>query len=113
MGLALLYLLGGQSTVIQPSQRLKNHHFLIGLLHCIGCICTNVGFGYGSASLVQIIKLLEPVETLFLAALVQKSLKVFSFRKFASTVIVIAGTYMLLAGASIEAKPRSIIFAIG
>mmetsp|Transcript_32871 Transcript_32871/g.37402 ORF Transcript_32871/g.37402 Transcript_32871/m.37402 type:complete len:947 (-) Transcript_32871:161-3001(-) len=131
MGLVLLYLLGGQSTVISPNQQMTrtstiiNHHILefhtkiqgqdilIGLLHCIGCIFTNIGFGYGSASLVQIIKLLEPVETLFLSALVQKSLQVFSFRKFASTVIVIAGTYMLLAGASIEAKPRSIIFAIG
>ena len=131
MGLVLLYLLGGQSTVISPSQQMTrtstpiNHHILefhvqiqgqdilIGLLHCIGCIFTNIGFGYSSASLVQIIKLLKPVETLFLSALVQKSLQVFSFRKFASTIIVITGTYMLLTGASIEAKPRSIIFAIG
>jgi drug/metabolite transporter (DMT)-like permease len=130
MGLALLYILGGQPAVISPSQQMtgtstpRNHHvlefhqqiqrqdMLIGLFHCIGCICTSMGFGYGSASLVQIIKLLEPIETLFLSALVRKSFEVLSFRKLSSMVIISAGTYMLLANTSIEAKPRSIIFAI-
>ena len=30
---------------------------VIGLLHCIGSICTNIGFGFGNVSLVQVIKL--------------------------------------------------------
>jgi len=35
-------------------------------LHFIGSVSTNIGFMYGSASLVQIIKLLEPTQTLIL-----------------------------------------------
>lgn len=130
MGLALLYILGGQPAVVSSSQQFtgtstpRNHHvldfhqqiqrqdILIGLFHCIGCICTNMGFGYGSASLVQIVKLLEPIETLLLSALVRKSFEVLSFRKFSSIVFISAGTYMLLSNTSTEAKPRSIIFAI-
>jgi exopolysaccharide biosynthesis predicted pyruvyltransferase EpsI len=37
----------------------------IAALHMIGSLTTNLSFLYGSASLVQIIKLLEPFETLF------------------------------------------------
>mmetsp|Transcript_7689 Transcript_7689/g.9803 ORF Transcript_7689/g.9803 Transcript_7689/m.9803 type:complete len:527 (+) Transcript_7689:155-1735(+) len=41
----------------------------VGMLHFVGCLCTNMGFAFGSASIVQVIKLLEPIETLFLTAL--------------------------------------------
>ena len=85
----------------------------IGCLHCFGCICTNIGYGYGSASVVQVIKLLEPIETLLLTALVQVSLTVLSPRKVCSTVTIVGGTYMLLSNPSLEINPTSVFFAIG
>ena len=86
---------------------------LIGCLHCFGCICTNIGYGYGSASVVQVIKLLEPIETLLLTALVQVSLAVLSPRKVFSTVTIVGGTYMLLSNPSLQINPTSVFFAIG
>mmetsp|Transcript_22574 Transcript_22574/g.55939 ORF Transcript_22574/g.55939 Transcript_22574/m.55939 type:complete len:456 (-) Transcript_22574:1863-3230(-) len=85
----------------------------IGLLHCVGSIFTNIGYGFGSASLVQVIKLLEPIETLLLTALVQRSLQALSFKKVTSTFTIIGGTYMLLKNPSIDVNPKSVLFAIG
>jgi drug/metabolite transporter (DMT)-like permease len=42
---------------------------ILNSLHGIGSTCTNLGFSYGSASLIQILKLLEPFETLVLSRL--------------------------------------------
>lgn len=69
---------------------------LIGSLHFAGCICTNLGFAFGSASLVQIIKLLEPVETLIFTVIVTKSLSSVTVRKSLSTCVIILGTSILL-----------------
>ena len=102
-----------KNPVSELFSQLQIQDIFIGLLHCIGSICTNIGFGYGSASLVQVIKLLEPVETLLLAALVQQSLNVLSPQKVASTLTIVAGTYLLLANASIEVNLQSVIFPIG
>jgi hypothetical protein len=91
---------------------------VLGLLHLTGHWCTNMGFGYGSASLVQIIKLLEPIETLLLAALANKisnrgsGNQVFTTRKVLSTLVIIGGTCMLLGQKSMNANLHSIAFAL-
>ena len=57
-------------SVYQNQSWFSRSDVIIGFLHYVGCLCTNIGFVYGSASLVQVIKLLEPIETLMLAMLV-------------------------------------------
>ena len=99
--------------LVQFFQQIQTLDLLIGFLHCIGSICTNIGYGYGSASLVQVIKLLEPIETLLLMALLQRSLQVLSFHKVVSTITIVGGTYMLLSNPSIEVNPTSVLFSIG
>lgn len=111
-----------------------SHHMILrmdiilpGILHCIGCLFTNAGFGYGSASLVQIIKLLEPIETLILTALHtiyiskdsdrdtlhQRLKELLPLRKVGATCIIVFGTSLLLANTSVEPNFHSIIFALG
>ena len=112
----------------------NSHHMILrmdiilpGILHCIGCLFTNAGFGYGSASLVQIIKLLEPIETLILTALHtiyiskdsdrdtlhQRLKELLPLRKVGATCIIVFGTSLLLANTSVEPNFHSIIFALG
>ena len=42
----------------------KKMDWFLSSLHGLGSLTTNLGFMYGTAYLVQIIKLLEPLETL-------------------------------------------------
>ena len=92
--------------------------FITGLLHYTGSLCTNIGFGYGSASLVQIIKLLEPFETLILSALayyirhgtVDKT--IVSFNKIVGTGVIVIGTSMLLTQKSLDVNMTSVVFAL-
>ncbi|KAL9187381.1 hypothetical protein ACHAXT_001484 [Thalassiosira profunda] len=109
------------------SSGITKAQMMIGLLHCVGCLCTNIGFGYGSASLVQVIKLLEPIETLILAALAHIILtrrstggsgvegigKILSCNKISGTLVIVFGTSALLFQKSMKANPTSIMFAIG
>jgi len=73
----------------------------VGTLHFLGCFCTNMGFALGSASVVQVIKLLEPIETLFLTALANLVIKKVShgltLTKSLSVFTIVFGTMMLLA----------------
>ena len=73
---------------------------IVGNLHFLGCLFTNLGFAYGSASLVQVIKLLEPIETLFLTALINvffiRRDHGITFTKALSVVIIVFGTSLLL-----------------
>lgn len=74
----------------------------VGILHFVGCLCTNMGFAVGSASVVQVIKLLEPIETMMLTALANVViLKMnashnMTVRKALSVLIIVTGTAMLL-----------------
>ena len=72
----------------------------MGTLHFLGCLCTNMGFALGSASVVQVIKLMEPIETLFLTALANIVIKKVShgltLTKLVSVFTIVAGTMMLL-----------------
>ena len=56
---------GGLSPVPWKTQ----NKIILGVLHFLGCLCTNMSFALGSASVVQVIKLMEPIETLILTAL--------------------------------------------
>lgn len=114
-------------------QPLETHEIVVGVIHYIGSLCTNLGFGFGSASLVQCIKLLEPIETLVLMVIViairnhcvgkgqnqtnapttkQEIQKILTPRKVISTITVISGTFLLLAQKSIITNPTSIMFAL-
>ena len=109
-------------------QNIRAYDLFIGVLHYIGSLCTNMGFAYGSASLVQCVKLLEPIETLVLMVLAiiirDKVLsrsaentkreigQILSVRKVTSTFVIIGGTMLLLTQKSMEPNPKSIVFAL-
>jgi len=93
------------------------------MLHYVGCVCTNIGFAYGSASLVQVIKLREPIETLILAVLVHivrsqgktdcsTMGEVVSLRQVFGTLVIIGGTSMLLGQNSMDLNSWSIVAAL-
>lgn len=81
----------------KPNITKKKRFLIIGFFHSAGSLFTNIGFAYGSASVVQIIKLLEPIETLFLTVLYERSFHVVTPRKTTSTLVTILGTAMLLS----------------
>ena len=109
-------------------QNIRVYDFFIGVLHYVGSMCTNMGFAYGSASLVQCVKLLEPIETLILmviAIIVRDRVlsrrgddtkreigQILSIRKVTSTFVIIGGTMLLLTQKSMEPNPTSIVFAL-
>ena len=57
------------STNSKKSSTSPQHYYSLSALHGVGSIATNLGFMYGKASLVQILKLLEPFETLLISQL--------------------------------------------
>ena len=70
---------------------------VIGVFHSLGSLFTNLGFTYGSASVVQIIKLIGPIETLVLTVIFEQSFKAVTARKFISMMVTITGTAILLS----------------
>lgn len=109
-------------------KKVRVFDLFIGILHYVGSMCTNMGFAYGSASLVQCVKLLEPIETLILmvlAIIVRDNIfskswdttkleiqQFVSVRKVSSTFVIIGGTTLLLKQKSMDPNPKSIIFAL-
>ena len=96
---------------------LSKHSILVGSLHFVGCLCTNMSFSYGSAVLVQVIKLLEPIETLFFVALVNvfylhRPHGITATRAMAVLLVVFGASLLLLQkGISASANPLSVAFA--
>ena len=92
-------------------------YLLVGSLHFIGCLCTNLSFGYGSASLVQVVKLLEPIETLLLTVIVNQLLLGRShgvtLPKTLSVLVIVTGTSMVLAQKSMKPNVVSVMMAVG
>lgn len=91
---------------------------LVGTLHFLGSFFTNMGFMYGSATLVQVVKLLEPVETLIFMALVnvccfRKSHGI-TAQKSIGTLVVVGGALLLLLQKGIKTRenPVAVGFAI-
>ena len=70
------------------------------MLHSAGSFFTNTGFGVGGAVLVQVVKLLEPIETLLFMALINTFIHAKPFqiplRLLYKSVPVILGTGILL-----------------
>lgn len=72
-----------------------------GALHAVGTFFTNLGFALGGASLVQMIKLLEPIETLILmtaAKFFSTGVLDLSLDMLLSVLMIVAGTFFLLGG---------------
>mmetsp|Transcript_27495 Transcript_27495/g.32089 ORF Transcript_27495/g.32089 Transcript_27495/m.32089 type:complete len:997 (-) Transcript_27495:203-3193(-) len=91
---------------------------LVGMLHFLGSFFTNMGFMYGSATLVQVVKLLEPVETLIFMALVnvccfRKSHGI-TAQKSMGTFVVVGGALLLLLQKGIKTRenPVAVVFAL-
>ena len=111
----------GDTSIFAGYKHWRQSNVIIGLFHYFGCLLTNIGFAYGSASSVQVIKLLEPIETLILTVLVHiyssngrlNSIgEVISLQKVFATLIIIGGTSMLLGQNSMALNSRSIISAL-
>lgn len=88
----------------------------VGALHFVGNLCTNTGFLYGSAALVQVIKLLEPIETLLLTAaanvLLHHRPHGISAVRAVATVIICVGTSLLLSQNDMVCSRASILFSL-
>jgi len=87
---------------------------LIGMFHSLGSLFTNLGFSYGSASVVQIIKLLEPIETLILTVFYARSFSSVTARKTISMIVTITGTSVILSQKKSQSSVNtfSIAFAL-
>ena len=70
---------------------------MIGIFHSLESLFTNLGFTYGSAIVVQIIKLIEPIETLLLTVIFAQSFEAVTARKYISMMVTITGTAILLS----------------
>lgn len=85
----------------------------LSALHCMGSVSTNNGFMFGSAAMIQIIKLFEPFETLFLTRLIladeRKSL---SYGVVASMTLTTGAAISLIKSRPTKPDPKAIIFAI-
>ena len=77
----------------------------VGLLHAIGVCCTNLGFLYGTASLIQMIKALEPLETLIWSVLLGVEARS-SFGHVGSILVLIGGNMSVVT--SHPAPPEAI-----
>lgn len=91
---------------------LTTEEVIAGTLHGIGSISTNLGFMYGSASLVQILKLLEPFETLGLSQLLTPQEGKFTFGIASSMLIVVGAAVSLIRIQPKKPHINSIMFAL-
>lgn len=108
--LGRLMLLGMNSSITW--QQIMGTHWLpLSGLHALGSIATNLGFMYGKASLVQVIKLLEPFETLLLSQLLFQEGKC-SMGIVSAMMLVVGAAMSLLKLQSTPPHPLSITFAI-
>lgn len=91
----------------KPLQIFGVRDLISGAFHFFGCLFTNFGFALGGASLVQVVKLLEPIETLVLVAIVNSvvySKPVFgtiTCRTIAAVLLIVGGTSLLLTSGNI------------
>jgi hypothetical protein len=82
----------------------------------VGCLCTNMSFAHGSASLVQVVKLLEPIETIMVMAFVNVFLRGkphgVAASKAISVLVIVTGTSLLLAQKAMQPNITSVVFAL-
>ena len=116
VGLSMMWVL----SLLQPSSHkgrrfqasMSKEEVVLGSLHSIGSISTNLGFMYGSASLVQILKLLEPFETLFLSQLLIPDEGRFTIGVVSSMILVVGSAVSLIRIRPTKPHPHAVLFAI-
>jgi len=88
---------------------------LLPSLHGVGSLCTNLGFMYGSASLVQIVKLLEPFETLFFTRILLSQDgegKALTSGVISSMTLTVGAAVSLIKSRKTPPNPASVFFAL-
>ena len=104
-------LLFGLNRNITNEKILSTHWFPLSLLHAGGSLATNLGFMYGKASLIQVLKLLEPFETLLLSQLLFQEGS-FSIGIVSSMLLLVGSAMSLMKLQSTPPPPQAIVFAI-
>ena len=114
MGMAMLWLFsltqqGGNSKFKLTMTR---QDLILGGLHGFGSLCTNLGFSYGSASLIQILKLLEPFETIILSQLIVPDEGKITIGVVSSMIFVVGAAVSLIRIRSTTPHAHAVLFAI-
>ena len=116
IGYALLVVLSFFLQRPTPSIRsmvtLNRDEIVAGSLHGVGSVCTNLGFMFGSASLVQILKLLEPFETLALSELLIPEEGRITQGVVSSMIVLVGAAVSLIRIRPDPPHPYSVLFAI-
>jgi Triose-phosphate Transporter family len=125
LGLLLIYLqllLAGETqhfaTEVQETLGLFPHGQALtilglSLLHAGGSFCTNAGFMFGKASLIQTIKLLEPFKTLMFAKLLApEEGKLVTIGVLCSITTTVMAAISLVQSYSTPPNPLAIFFAV-
>jgi drug/metabolite transporter (DMT)-like permease len=114
MGMAMLWLFS--LTQEKGNSKLKftltKQDIILGGLHGFGSLCTNLGFSYGSASLIQILKLLEPFETIILSQLIMPDEGKITIGVVSSMIFVVGAAVSLIRIRSSKPHAHAILFAI-
>mmetsp|Transcript_24310 Transcript_24310/g.43971 ORF Transcript_24310/g.43971 Transcript_24310/m.43971 type:complete len:432 (+) Transcript_24310:1904-3199(+) len=114
MGMAMLWLFS--LTQQKGNSKLKltmtKQDIILGGLHGFGSLCTNLGFSYGSASLIQILKLLEPFETIILSQLIMPDEGKITIGVVSSMIFVVGAAVSLIRIRSSKPHAHAILFAI-
>jgi drug/metabolite transporter (DMT)-like permease len=109
LGRAILYRLDKTLTWKQIA---STNSWTLSGLHALGSLATNLGFMYGKASLIQVIKLLEPFETLMLNQLLFRQEGNCTIGIVSSMMVVVGAAMSLLKLQSTPPPPPAIFFAI-
>lgn len=104
-------LLFGLNRTLQWDQLNSTHWWPLPVLHAIGSLTTNLGFMHGRASVVQLLKLLEPFETLGLSLLFFHEGTV-NGGVLSSMLLVVGAATSLLKGQTTKPSPLATLFAI-
>jgi hypothetical protein len=104
-------LLLGINRQITWDQICQTRSIPLASLHAAGSLATNLGFMYGKASLVQVIKLLEPFETLLLSQMLFREGDC-SVGIVSSMLLVVGAATSLLKLQSKPPLPQAVIFAL-
>lgn len=92
--------------------QISRQEAFLGSLHSIGSMATNLGFTYGSASLIQILKLLEPFETLVLSQLLLPNEGECTVGVFSSMIFVVGAAVSLIRIRPTKPHTHAVVFAL-
>jgi drug/metabolite transporter (DMT)-like permease len=116
MGMAMLSIFSLMKPASQRNRQFKltmaKQDVILGSLHGIGSLCTNLGFSYGSASLIQILKLLEPFETIILSQLLMPDEGKITIGVVSSMIFVVGAAVSLIRIRPTKPHAHAVLFAI-